>query len=136
MGHGSIRTLVLGDTIPVLGVKLKRVVRILVFFKIDLSSATSTESSRRDHLNDMTEHDFRAQCSEIGVNERLIQGGMQEVETLQSTSVQQRLLSNEDSLCFRTSLNGEESEKLPKALLSRRSHSNQKTPKNFGERSW
>jgi len=40
----------------VLGVKLKRGYVFWLFFKIDLCSATSMESSRRDLLNDMPKH--------------------------------------------------------------------------------
>jgi len=47
----------LGNAMPVLGMKPKRGLYVLwSFFNIDLCSATSIESSRRDLLNDMAEH--------------------------------------------------------------------------------
>ena len=54
--HSKNKTPVLGNAIPVLVLKLKRGKCVGLFFNIDLCSASSMGSSRRDLLNDMTEH--------------------------------------------------------------------------------
>jgi len=54
--YSKNKTPVLGNAIPVLVWKTKTGVVRRLFFKIDLCSATSMESSRRDLLNDVTEH--------------------------------------------------------------------------------
>ena len=55
--HGKNKTPVLGDPIPVLGMKLKRGWSVFWYFlNINLCSATLMESSRRDLLNDMAEN--------------------------------------------------------------------------------
>jgi len=50
------KTPVLGNSIPVLDVKLKRGYVFWIFFKIDLCSATSFERSRRELSIDVAEH--------------------------------------------------------------------------------
>jgi len=52
----EVRNTCFRELLPVLGVKIKRAVRVSLIFMIDLSSATSMESSPRDLLNDMAEH--------------------------------------------------------------------------------
>jgi len=55
--HSKIKTPVLGNAIPVLGVKLKRGQYVFwSFFKVDLFSHINGISSRRDILNDVAEH--------------------------------------------------------------------------------
>jgi len=54
--HSKTKTRVLGNAAAVLGVKLKRELRILVIFQNRLCSATSPESLRGDLSNDVAEH--------------------------------------------------------------------------------
>jgi len=55
--HSKNRTPVLGNAIPVLGVKLKRGWYVIwLFFKIDLCSAISFKRSRRELSVDVAEH--------------------------------------------------------------------------------
>jgi len=54
--HSKNKTPILGNAVSVLGMKLKQGQYVFwSFFKIDLCSATSMESSRQDLLNDMAE---------------------------------------------------------------------------------
>jgi len=57
VNHSKKETPVLGSSVPVLGMKLKRGWQVFwSFLKIDRCSATSMESSRRDVFNDMVGH--------------------------------------------------------------------------------
>jgi len=56
--HSKNKAPVLGNSIPFFGCETKTgVEHVLVFFNINLCSATSMESSRRDLFNDVADHE-------------------------------------------------------------------------------